>query len=120
MLTDPEAAAGYFSVVSSWLTGDLARPMPGGETGHDFLRRFDAAIAQICAAASGGTAVAVSHGAAIRTWTTVRSTNGGDWLQAPRIHNTGYVELTGDCRSGWQIISWHGDPVGQPEGCPTA
>ena len=45
MRSDQEALEGFLGTVGAWLEGDLHRRMPGGETGAEFLDRYDAAIA---------------------------------------------------------------------------
>ena len=42
MRSDHDAVAGYIGAVATWLEGDLTHRMPGGETGEEFLARFDA------------------------------------------------------------------------------
>ena len=52
MRNDHEAIEGYLGTIGGWLEGDLLRRMPGGETGHEFLARYDAAVARVCAGAA--------------------------------------------------------------------
>ncbi len=93
MRNDHEAIEGYLGTIGGWLEGDLLRRMPGGETGHEFLARYDAAVARVCARGSDVTLV-VSHGAAIRTWVTHRA--GGDHAPIHEgLHNTGCITLDG-------------------------
>src|SRR4051794_19882329 len=67
MATDHDSVLGYIGVVADWIEGRLETRMPGGETGHEYLARYDAAIAEV-AATGAACALVVSHGAAIRTW----------------------------------------------------
>jgi broad specificity phosphatase PhoE len=110
MRSDQEALEGFLGTVGAWLEGDLDRRMPGGETGAEFLARYDAAIERVCARAVDATLV-VSHGAAIRTWVTHRAS--GDHAPIHEgLHNTGCITLDGDPDDGWTIASWHREPVG--------
>ena len=84
--------------------------MPGGETGVEFLARYDAAIASTCAVGVDA-ALVVSHGAAIRTWVTHRAA--GDHAPVHEgLHNTGCITLDGNLDDGWTITSWQRDPIG--------
>src|SRR5690606_18086864 len=42
MATDERSVLGYLSTVRHWVTGELGVRMPGGETGTEFLDRYDA------------------------------------------------------------------------------
>lgn len=112
MLADERSVHGYIGTVASWIQGDHAVRMPGGETGHEFLERYDAAVARI-AATGQEDALIVSHGAAIRTWTSARM-RAGTVIPNPTdpLHNTALIELEGDPDSGWTLRSWHGEPIG--------
>jgi broad specificity phosphatase PhoE len=114
MCTDEQSVAAYLGCLASWILGDLARAMPGGHDGHAFLERYDAAVRAIAARHDGDqTAVAFSHGAAIRTWTAIRA--GGidpQTVTERRILNTGAVVLEGDPASGWEVVRWSGEPLG--------
>ena len=110
MRSDEVAVHGYLETIAGWLDGDLARQMPGGETGTSFLERYDAAMAEVCAGTVGA-ALVVSHGAAIRTWVTHRAA--GDHAPVHEgLHNTGCVTLDGSPEHGWVIVSWEREPIG--------
>lgn len=110
MRSDQEALEGFLGTVGAWLEGDLHRRMPGGETGAEFLDRYDAAIQRVCARGVDATLV-VSHGAAIRTWVTHRAS--GDHAPIHEgLHNTGCITLDGSPDEGWTITSWHREPIG--------
>ena len=112
MRNDHDAVAGYIGTVATWLEGDLAHRMPGGETGHEFLDRFDRAIARIVDAGHEA-ALVVSHGAALRTWVNTRMQPHPEAPPATQpLHNTALIVLEGDCDAGWQMVSWQGHPVG--------
>ena len=112
MRSDHDAVAGYIGTVAAWLEGDLTVRMPGGETGEEFLARFDAAVRTIVAAGHDA-ALVVSHGAALRTWTSTRMDPHPDAPPATQpLHNTALIVLDGDFDTGWRMVSWQGHPVG--------
>lgn len=110
--TDENSIHGYLSMLHAWCQGDTAARMPGAETGGELFTRMDTSLRQV---AESGVEVAavVSHGAAIRTWTTVRAGNLGAAFAANNpLGNTGVVEVQGDPVSGWVALSWMGAPLG--------
>lgn len=110
MRDDEDAILGYLGTVAQWLDGDLDRRMPSGETGTDFLSRYDEAITATCALGVD-TALVVSHGAAIRTWVTHRAS--GDHAPIHEgLHNTGCITLDGSPDTGWTIANWGREPIG--------
>jgi len=112
MRSDHDSVAGYIGSVAAWLEGDLTRRMPGGETGEEFLARFDAAVRRIVDAGHSA-ALVVSHGAALRTWTSTRMEPHPDAPPPTEpLHNTALIVLDGDFDSGWRMVSWQGHPVG--------
>ena len=112
MRSDHDAVAGYIGAVATWLEGDLTHRMPGGETGEEFLARYDAAVRTIVEAGHDA-ALVVSHGAALRTWVSTRMTPHPDAPPPTQpLHNTALVVLEGDHDSGWEMVSWQGHPVG--------
>lgn len=112
MLADHDSVHGYISTVATWIEGNLHARMPGGETAHEFLERYDAAVRTVLDAGHGA-ALIVSHGAALRTWTSLRllPDQGAPAATEP-LNNTALIVLEGDFDSGWRLDSWHGDPVG--------
>lgn len=112
MATDDQSVLGYLSTVRSWVTGELSVRMPGAETGHEFLERYDADVERLT---TGGadTVLLVSHGAAIRTWVATRVAEARDRPEAVQpLHNTGLITVEGHPRTGWRLLDWHSDPVG--------
>lgn len=112
MASDEESVYGYLSTVRSWVTGDLDRRMPGAETGHEFLERYDADVERLT---SNGhdTVLLVSHGAAIRTWVAARVRDAARRPEAVQpLHNTGLITVEGHPRTGWRLLDWHSDPIG--------
>lgn len=110
MRHDDEAIGGFLRTIAAWLDGELEVRMPGGETGTEFLRRYDAAVAAACGEGDE-TLLVVSHGAAIRAWVTHRAA--GDHAPIHEgLHNTACITLVGDPEPGWTIESWGREPVG--------
>ncbi|MFC7877581.1 histidine phosphatase family protein [Isoptericola sp. NPDC057391] len=102
----------YLETVFAWSRGDRSRRMPGGPDGDAFLARFDDAVAAL--ASDGHEAVlAVSHGAAIRSWSgaRVRGLDVEELAHTP-LANTGLIEVEGDPASGWRLVDWQREPVG--------
>lgn len=114
--TDRRAVERYLETVWAWGSGDPTPRMPGAEDGTAFFARFDADIRAIAAAHPRGTAVAFSHGAAIRVWCAARAVNLPPRYAAfSSLDNTGVVVLEGDPDAGWTVESWGGQPVGGME-----
>lgn len=116
MADDHDSIAGYIGTVADWIEGRFDTRMPGGESGHEFLDRYDAAVAEIHRAAVGAgeeRVLLVSHGAAIRTWISARVTDAESHARATDpLHNTACIELDGDPGAGWTVHDWHSEPVG--------
>lgn len=112
--TDPASIGSYLEVLGTWAHGDLSAQMPGGETGGEVLERYDASVRSI-AETGAQTGVLVSHGAVIRTWTCIRSSNlGMNFAHHNPLGNTGVVVVEGDPDSGWVTTSWMGRALGGP------
>jgi broad specificity phosphatase PhoE len=116
MGSDHDAIAGYIGTVADWIERRYDTRMPGGESGHEFLARYDAAVAEIHRAlqqAGHERALLVSHGAAMRTWVSARVADVESHAKATDpLHNTACIELTGDPDRGWEVHAWHSEPVG--------
>lgn len=112
MRGDREAVRTYLEVLYAWARGDLDAAMPGAESGHEVLGRFDAAVKEV--ADSGAECpVVVSHGAVLRLWTAMRCANlTGEFLADRLISNTGIIVLEGGPDLGWTCLTWEGDPAG--------
>ena len=116
MGSDHDSIAGYIGTIADWIERRYDVRMPGGESGHEFLARYDAAVAAIhtdLAAAGEDCALVVSHGAAIRTWVSARVADVESHARATDpLHNTACIELVGDPAGGWEVHAWHSEPVG--------
>ena len=96
------------------LGGRPACRIPGSpEDGHDTLQRFDDAVGRIyeqTAQAGDSAALLVSHGTALRLWTSLRAAAGGGvdplWVADRPMHNTGITIVDGDPGAGWSLTSW--------------
>jgi broad specificity phosphatase PhoE len=117
--SDREAQQTYLDTVVAWGSGDLDARMPGGpETGADFFRRYDAAVA---AATEGAErVVVVSHGAAIRIWAATRAANVEAAYGAEHgLPNTGIVILDREGDGPWRVDAWTDRRFGDPDEDPT-
>lgn len=136
MATDADSVHRYIGTLISWTSGDLDRRIPGGPDGSEFLARYDDAITHIVEQVLGvagpdGSAVAVSHGAAIRVWAMHRAENAelmatvGEQsartaMIAPpgarhrHLDNTGAITLERDDAGAWRILTWHEAAIGGP------
>ncbi|RNL66098.1 histidine phosphatase family protein [Nocardioides marmoriginsengisoli] len=112
MATDHDSILGYIGTVADWIEGRLDSRVSGAETGHEFLERYDAEIAEI-AGRGHDVALVISHGAAIRTWVASR-VHGSNVhaMAAEGLANTACIVLDGDPESGWTIVSWSSEPIG--------
>jgi broad specificity phosphatase PhoE len=116
MADDHDAIAGYIGTVAAWIEGRYDTRMPGGESGHEFLERYDGAVAEVhrvLEQTGQERALVVSHGAALRTWVSARVPGVESHAKATDpLHNTACIELVGDPVGGWEIAAWHSEPVG--------
>lgn len=115
MRTDEEAVQAYVECVAGWMAGELDRSLPGGSTGHAFWERYDAAVRSIAAEHGPDDTVAIiSHGAAIRCFTTLAARLDVDAAYGLHLGNTGMAVLRGDPDGGWTLEQWHAEPLGGP------
>ena len=114
MNTDARLVACYGNTTRAGRAGLPACRIPGSpEDGHDTLQRFDETVGRICeqaAQAGGSAALLVSHGTALRLWTSLRAAAGGGvdplWIADHPMHNTGITVVDGDPGGGWSLTSW--------------
>ncbi|WP_181313066.1 histidine phosphatase family protein [Nocardioides campestrisoli] len=112
MATDHDSVHGYLSTVQHWVHGELDVRMPGGESGTEFLERYDADVERVVDSGAE-TALVVSHGAAIRTWVASRVPDVAGRPEAVSpLHNTGLITVEGHPTRGWRLVEWHADPIG--------
>lgn len=114
MAGDEASVVHYISTIIAWIDDDRELRVPGGESGVEFLARYDEVIAEALATGADTVAV-VSHGAAIRTWAGVRAGNiTKDFVAEHALSNTGIVTMDGDFDSGWQVLNWADAAIGGP------
>lgn len=99
----------YIEAVAAW-RDDPTRAIPGGDTGVGFMARYTGAIRRI---ADDGheSAVAVSHGAAMRVWCSVSLGLPLDFFDTRRIDNTHIITMEGDPDDGWRLLAWGDEPI---------
>lgn len=101
----------YLATAHAWIDGDLGPRIPGGESGHEVLERYDSAIETVYASGADA-AIAVSHGAVIRVWAGVRCADlPNEVVTRQPLPNTGGVVLDG-APGKWRLVSWHDTPFG--------
>ena len=107
---DDELAADatrYIGTLMRWHAGRVQARMPGGETAMEFIERFDEAIA-VVASRTHDVAMVVSHGAALRVWSSARVRGFVDELGSGHLDNTGVIVVDGSADEGWQLVSLAG------------
>ena len=122
MNTDARSVACYVDTTRAWMAGRPACRIPGSpEDGSDTLRRFDDAVGRIAeqtARMGDQAALLVSHGTALRLWTSLKAAPGGGvdplWIAERPMHNTGITVVDGDPESGWSLTSWDDGAWGEP------
>ena len=115
MNTDARSVACYVDTTRAWMAGRPACRIPGSpEDEHDTLQRFDEAIDRICeqAAREGDSAaLLVSHGTALRLWTSLRAAAGGGadplWVAEHPLRNTGIAVAEGSPKESWRLLDWN-------------
>ncbi len=111
--TDEASVHQYVHTLLEWCAGHLDVRMPGAETGHEVIARFDQVVDE--AEALGVDSVAlVSHGAMIRAWCAARTGNVDlDFVSNHYVVNTGIVVIEGSSETGWEVESWLGESVSE-------
>ncbi|MFZ0529718.1 MAG: histidine phosphatase family protein [Propionicimonas sp.] len=100
-------ATRYIGTLMRWQSGDLAARIPGGENAMEFFERFDEALATVAANAHEA-AMLVSHGAALRVWSSARVDGFSAALGAGHLANTGVIVIDGSVDAGWRLASLDG------------
>lgn len=111
--TDDASVHQYVSTLLRWCGGDLDVRMPGAESGHEVLARFDEVVRE--AESLGHQAVAiVSHGAMIRAWAAARAEDVDlEFVRHHYVVNTGVVVLNGSMDDTWEVESWLGQSISE-------
>jgi probable phosphoglycerate mutase len=115
--TDPEHWEQLQGLLRDWLAGALERSMPGGENGRDVVERFRADIESAVTSVSGGHAVMVTHGGAMRLIARALCPDISPALATGNpIPNTGSIELRRSPSGIWRCVRWA--DVGRPVAAP--
>lgn len=93
----------YVATLVGWADDPTLR-LPGGESGLEFLARYDEAIDEIAALGHDHVMV-VSHGAAIRTWAGHRVPGLAGTLGHGGVPNTTVIQVEGSAADGWELVS---------------
>ncbi|WP_031467596.1 histidine phosphatase family protein [Sciscionella sediminilitoris] len=104
--SDRDALVRYQEVCLAWSRGELDVAMPGAETGHEFIGRYQGTLDELRDRHAGELVVVVSHGAAIR----LAAGHLADNVDSERsglalLPNTGQVVLEATA-NGWHCLSW--------------
>ena len=111
--TDEASVHQYVHTLLEWCAGELDVRMPGAETGHEVIARFDEVVDE-AEALSVDSVVLVSHGAMIRAWCATRTANVDlDFVSNHYVVNTGIVVVEGSSETGWEVESWLGESVSE-------
>lgn len=111
--TDEASVHQYVHTLLAWCGGDLDVRMPGAETGHEVIARFDEVVDE-AEALGVDSVVLVSHGAMIRAWCARRTGNVDlDFVSNHYVVNTGIVVIEGSSATGWEVESWLGESVSE-------
>jgi probable phosphoglycerate mutase len=109
--TDDDAIAEFNRTYQSWIEGDLAVPMPGGETGQEVLDRYlpvlhDLRLRYLDDRAWTGDIVVVSHGAAIRLAAATLAGVEGSFVLDHHLANAEAVALAPITDGRWSCVQW--------------
>lgn len=111
--TDEASVHQYVHTLLEWCAGELDVRMPGAETGHEVIDRFDQVVDE-AEALGVDSVVLVSHGAMIRAWCAARTGNVDlDFVSNHYVVNTGIVVIEGSSERGWEVESWLGESVSE-------
>ncbi len=105
---DPDPFAATFA---SWLDGDLAARIPGGESGADVVERYEAVLDEVADGHRGESVLVISHGGVMSMALSALATNLS--LSHSRdlpMPNCGVVALEAD-DDAWVARSWAGTPL---------
>lgn len=105
---DPDPFTATFA---AWLAGDLAARIPGAESGHEVVGRYEAVLGEVADEHRGESVLVISHGGvmcmALSALAHNLALNHSRDLPMP---NCGVVALEADA-DGWAARSWAGTPI---------
>lgn len=109
--SDDDAIAEFNRIYQRWLEGELAVPMPGGESGHDVLDRYLPVLTALRLRylddrAWTGDIVVVSHGAAIRLAAATLAGVEASFVLDHHLANTEAVTLAPITDGRWSCVQW--------------
>lgn len=109
--TDDDAIAEFNWIYQRWLDGDLAVPMPGGESGLDVLDRYlpvvqDLRLRYLDDHSWSGDIVVVSHGAAIRLAAATLAGVEHSFVLDHHLANAEAVTLAPITDGRWSCVQW--------------
>lgn len=104
MSTDMDVLMEYFKVAMGWMGGDYSLSTPGGESGHEVVERFNAAIDD----SDEESLMVVSHGTIIQVWANIVVGNGPD-KALPHFQNCG-VGVFERTAGKWELLEWNHRP----------
>ncbi|MDO5724177.1 MAG: histidine phosphatase family protein [Flaviflexus sp.] len=107
MRHDKEAHRAYFGTCAEWMGGHLAPAIDGGESGHEVLARFNAALVDAAEARSGGTTLLVCHGMMLQVWAS------HTFGHQPHMINCAFAIADGE-PGNWTLTHWPTGKVTTP------
>ena len=106
---DPDPFAATFA---AWLAGDLGARIPGAESGHEVVQRYEAVLDEVADAHRGESVLVVSHGGVMCMALSALARNLSLSHSRDRpLPNCGVVALEADA-DGWVARSWAGEHLG--------
>jgi probable phosphoglycerate mutase len=105
---DPDPFASTFG---AWLAGDLAARIPGAESGHEVVARYEAVLGEVADEHRGESVLVISHGGVMCMALSALAHNLAlsHSRDLPMPH-CGVVALEGDA-DGWVARSWAGTAI---------
>jgi probable phosphoglycerate mutase len=105
---DPDPFAATFA---AWLAGDLAARIPGGESGHEVVERYEDVLGEVADEHRGESVLVVSHGGVMCMALSALACNLAlsHSRDLPMPH-CGVVALEADA-DGWTARSWAGTAI---------
>lgn len=105
---DPDPFAATFA---AWLAGDLAARIPGGESGHEVVERYEDVLGEVADEHRGESVLVISHGGVMCMALSALACNLAlsHSRDLPMPH-CGVVALEADA-DGWTARSWAGTAI---------